>query len=75
MLGENFMTLLYEDENGLSYGFDTTDNNEVDTYLTLNDLTGETGYVVLTDTTGDGFFDSYQGYQDFDEDGFAESFF
>lgn len=75
MEGENFMTLLYEDENGLSYGFDTTGDNEVDTYLTLNDPTGETGFVLLTDTSGDGTFDTYQGYQDFDEDGFAESFF
>lgn len=70
-----FMNLLYEGSDGLSLGYDTTGNNEVDMYIQLSDPSGETGWVISTDTTGNGLMDSYQGTWDLDGDGYAETFF
>lgn len=71
----DFMNLLYEGDDGLSFGFDTTGDNQVDTYILLNDPTGQSGWTQGLDTTGNGVIDTYQGAWDLDEDGFAETFF
>ena len=71
----DFMNLLYEGDDGLSFGFDTTGDNQVDTYIQLNDPTGQSGWMQGLDTTGNGVIDTYQGEWDLDEDGFAETFF
>ena len=70
-----YMNLLYSGEDGLSFGYDTTGDNEVDTFLMLNNPTGESGFFTCVDTTGDGAYDTIQGLLDCDGDGLGETLF
>lgn len=70
-----FMNLLYEGDSGLSFGYDTTGDNQIDNFIHLNDPLGESGWTEGWDTTGNGVMDVFQGTLDLNDDGFAESFF
>lgn len=71
----SFMDLLYESSDGQGFGFDTTGNGEVDTYIQLADPCGEMGGMTAIDTTGNGLFDTFEGTMDLDGDGYAETSF
>lgn len=70
-----FMNLLYEGDDGLSFDYDTTGDNQIDNFIHLNDPLGESGWTEGWDTTGNGVLDVFQGTLDLDDDGFAETFF
>lgn len=69
---DNFMDLLYESPDGLTYGYDTAGDGEIDLLIQLNDPSGTSGAMIY-DTDHNGTFDTAQAVIDSDGDGYAET--
>lgn len=70
---DGFMDLLYMSDDGLTYGYDTTGDGQVDVLQTAAYDDGVAHLDTFRDTDGDGIFDSLVSEIDGDGDGYFET--